>query len=55
MAAVSDPQVSVISTGSGGAPHGPVVLPGYPAASLGPAALVSERPVNRDTESIFLS
>lgn len=48
----SDPQVKVISTGYGGAPHGPVVLPGYPAASLVPVALVSGRPVNKDTESV---
>lgn len=52
---MSDPQVLVINTGYGSAPHGPVVLPGYPAASPVPAALVSWRPVNKDTESVFLS
>lgn len=54
MVAVSDPQVPVISTGYGGAPCGPGGLPGCPAASLEPAALVSGRPVNKDTGSVSL-
>lgn len=52
MVAVSDPRVPVISTGCGGAPRGPGGLPGCPAASLEPAALVSGRPVNKDTGSV---
>lgn len=55
MVAVSGPQVLVISSGSGGAPRGPVVLPGCPAASLEPAAPVSGKPVNQGAESVFLS
>lgn len=52
MVTVSDPRVPVISTGCGGAPRGPGGLPGCPAASLEPAALVSGRPVNKDTGSV---
>lgn len=54
MVAVGDPQVPVISTGYGDGPRGPGVRPGCPAASLEPAALVSGKPVNKDTGSVSL-
>lgn len=53
VAGVTRRSAAIVSTGSGGAQHGPRVLPGCSAASLAPAALGSWTPGNKDVGSVL--